>query len=65
MSAHGEVQGFDALAPVRGDMRNSLMAEGCKVVPSRWVDTTKNVHEAGKPDDGAKIAPDVSTPLPR
>lgn len=44
------MQNFNAVVPVPVDMRKRLVAEGHKVVPSKWADTIKNIHKAGEPD---------------
>ena len=41
---------FDATVVISGEEKQKLLAQGHRPIPSKWVDTVKNAHEAHKPD---------------
>ena len=41
---------FQAAIPLRGKELSDLLEAGHVPIPSKWVDTTKNIHEKHKPD---------------
>ena len=41
---------FDATVVITGEEKDKLLAQGHRPIPSKWVDTMKNMHESHKPD---------------
>ena len=41
---------FDAAVVITGEEKDKLLAQGHRPIPSKWVDTMKNMHESHKPD---------------
>ena len=41
---------FDATVVIAGEEKDKLLAQGHRPIPSKWVDTMKNMHESHKPD---------------
>ena len=41
---------FDATVVVTGEEKEKLLAQGHRPIPSKWVDTMKNMHESHRPD---------------